>query len=289
MNAKEWPLLVFTLVMQLSVGMVLIYDLFLLFPLYRTRVEIPARFQWILVMALAAAIAGIFVSFMHLGHPMNAARTLANLSESWLSREILCLLVFTGLLFLATLLHFLYPASGRSLKWLVDLTALTGIILIYSMSRIYMIPSQPVWNHLFTPIGFYLTTVAFGSAILLLFQINSGSWASQKALSVLTISAIACLIIMIPVFLTWIEIAGSSSGLTLAVLLRDNMTWFYLRMIFLLVAAGCSVWTMLTIRSAMVHNGYLFVPAILTLMAVIASQVLDRFLFYAQNHSGQGF
>jgi len=289
MSSKEWPLMVFTLAMQLSAGIILIYDLFLLFPLYRTRVDLPARFQWILMIALAAAIVGVGCSFLHLGNPLNAPKTLSNLSGSWLSREVISLLIFTGLLLVVTILHFRFPSAGRSMKWLVDLTVLAGLVMIYCMSRIYMIPGRPAWNSLFTPAGFYLSSIILGTGILLLFQINSGSWASQKALSILAISVIAIQIALVPLYLSWIGIMERSSGLTLNVLLHDNLVWFYLRLVCYFLGLGCSIWALLSIRSDMVHNRYLFLPVILTLMAILAAQIIDRFLFYAQNLSAEGF
>lgn len=289
MNSKEWPLIAFTLAMQFSAGIILIYDLFLLSPLCRNRVEIPGRFPWILLIALGAAIVGVFLSLLHLGNPLSAARSVANIGTSWLSREILTVLIYTGFLVILTYLHFRSPSTARSLKWLVDITAVTGLILIFTMSRIYMIPARPAWNTLFTPIGFYLTALILGSALLLIFQINSGSWASQKALAILTVTVAVIQLILIPVYVTWLGEVAGSSGKVIGNLLDDQMVAFYIRVILYILVIGFGIWTMLSIRSDSLQNHYLFLPAFLTLCAVLAAQITDRYLFYSQNLSAGGF
>ena len=127
----------------------MIYDLFILFPMYRSRVAFPSKYHWILLIALGAALVGVIFSFLHLGNPTNAPRSLSNIGTSWLSREITGVLIYSALLMGTTILHFVMPSAGRSLKWLVDLTALTGVILIFIMSKIYMIPARPAWNSVF--------------------------------------------------------------------------------------------------------------------------------------------
>ncbi len=133
---------------------------------------------------MAGALA---LSLLHLGTPLNALRTLANLDESWLSREILAALVFLAL----WALDFFWlrrrrgaaapepsdpepsdpepgsssgPAPGvsRVLAWA---TALAGIALIGVMARIYMVPARPLWDHWLTAAGFFLTTLLLGAVV----------------------------------------------------------------------------------------------------------------------------
>jgi anaerobic dimethyl sulfoxide reductase subunit C (anchor subunit) len=289
MNSKEWPLIIFTLSMQFSAGIILIYNLFLLSPLCRNRIDIPARFQLILLIALAAAILGVTFSFLHLGNPLNATRTVANIGTSWLSREILSVLIFTGLLVVVTYLHFRYPSAGQLLKWLVDITAVAGLILIFTMSRIYMIPARPAWNTLFTPIGFYLAALVMGSALLLIFQINTGSWASQKALAILTVSVAIIQLILVPVYVTWLSGLTSISGLGMDNLLGEHQVAFYIRIVLYILAIGFGLWALLSIRSDTLQNRYLYLPAFLTLCSVLVAQITDRYLFYVLNFSAEGF
>jgi len=289
MEGKDWSLIAFTLLMQLSAGLIVIYDLFLLFPLFRSKVEIPWRFQWILLIALAAAILGISASLMHLGNPLNMFKSASNLAHSWLSREIASVLLYTLLLGLVTLLHFIMPSAGRSLKWLVDFTAIAGLVLIFVMSRIYMIPTRPVWNSIFTPAGFYLTAIILGASLLLLFQIQKGSFASQKILAILTFGVPLIQLALLPFFMSWLGQQGSAGSEGLHVLLNYHLAAFYSRLILLLLGIGCGLWAFLTIRSDLTQDRFLFIPALLAWCFLFASQILDRYLFYAQNLSPEGF
>ena len=97
----EWPLVLFTLTVQLAVGL----HLALLATKKptsgpgdpagsRPRSEAPRARSLLVGVLMAAALA---VSLLHLGAPLSAVHSLSNLEESWLSREILVVLVFLGL------------------------------------------------------------------------------------------------------------------------------------------------------------------------------------------------
>ena len=166
----EWPLVLFTLTVQLAVGL----HLALLTARSLPRGGRPAgspepesegpsgdeapSLQDGGLMAAAMAI-----SLLHLGAPLSAVHTLSNLGGSWLSREILALLVFLGLWGLP----FWFgrrpgtsPWMARALAWAA---ALVGIVLIWVMARIYMIPARPLWDHWLTAAGFLLTTLLLGA------------------------------------------------------------------------------------------------------------------------------
>lgn len=65
-----------------------------------------ARFYgWGSLLALAFAMAGLVASFFHLGHPERAWRSAAQWRTSWLSREVIVLPAFMGILFLYGMCH----------------------------------------------------------------------------------------------------------------------------------------------------------------------------------------
>jgi len=59
------------------------------------------------LLALALLIAGLAASFFHLGHPERAWRSAAMWRTSWLSREVIVLPVFIGVVFLYGVAHWL--------------------------------------------------------------------------------------------------------------------------------------------------------------------------------------
>lgn len=282
MRNSDWPLMAFTLSMQFSAGVVLLYNLFLVTPVSRKKEKIPFRFQMILVVALVTAFAGVLFSLLHLGNPANAVKTMANLNDSWLSREILFVLVYSGLLTIVTGLQFRFPMSLRSYKWLLDITSLTGLILVYVMSRIYQLPSMPAWNSIFTPIGFYLAMFLSGSSLILLFQLNNGSWACQKGLTLLIIIIPIIQIVLLPVHMTWLETAGESARQSQSLLLNQYLPTFYLRLGFEILTLAFGFWAFFSIRSDTLRRRNLYIPAILSFATIIGALVIDRFLFYQQ-------
>ncbi len=280
MSSNDLPLIVFTLTIQFSVGVVLLYNLFLLFPIALKKEKLPRRFQMILAIALVAAFTGILFSMLHLGNPANAAKTLSNLKESWLSREILSVLVYTGMLLIVTGMQFKFRASVLKFKWLLDITSFAGLILIYVMSRIYMQKAMPAWDSIFTPIGFFLAMLLSGSCFLLLFQLNRGSWASQKGLAVLVIAIPVIQIGLLPLHMSWLGEAGEATRQSLSLLLNQYLPAFYLRLGFEILTIAFGFWAFFSIRSDTLKNRNLFIPALLALITSFAALILDRFLFY---------
>jgi anaerobic dimethyl sulfoxide reductase subunit C (anchor subunit) len=170
----EWPLVLFTLTVQLAVGLHLALLVAEALPGPEDPRELPSfrGRPFLLVGVLMAG--GLAVSLLHLGAPVNALRTLSNLDESWLSREILAGLVFLGLWGLdfgrrrrgggvATRRRSdEAPAASRLPTWA---TAAAGIVLVLIMARIYMVPARPLWDHWLTAAGFLLTTLLLGAAV----------------------------------------------------------------------------------------------------------------------------
>lgn len=82
------------------------------------------------VLALLLLIAGLGASFFHLGHPERAWRTATKWRTSWLSREVIVLPAFMGVVFLYGLAHWLnwHPVLMTLPGGLpVDPTAILGV------------------------------------------------------------------------------------------------------------------------------------------------------------------
>lgn len=138
--SDEFPLIAFTLLGQMAVGMA-VFSLF--FPLS----------SFILFTIGLLLGFGTLISLLHLGSPFNAWRAFNNLSKSWLSREILMTGLFAG----SWLLTLISPGFG---KWLL---AITGIGLVYSMAQVYRLKSAPGWNSWRTPVSFFLSAGMLGA------------------------------------------------------------------------------------------------------------------------------
>jgi len=117
--------------------------------------------------ALCALLAyGLFTSTMHLGRPRYFYRAMNNLRHSWVSREILCLGSFMGLLTAYTAAFSLDLLPPLPLAVLGGAAAVCGVLGVVSMVRIYRIPARPYWNHPHTDAAFAATALTLGPLAL---------------------------------------------------------------------------------------------------------------------------
>lgn len=122
-----------------------------------------------LLLALILVVVATTVSFLHLGNPANAPKAARNLATSWLSREILAIGLYTASL-LAALVTARTSGGGAVTPYLLSACSLAGLFLVWSMARVYRIPTVPAWNTGFTNVAFLSATLSLGLITLLLFD-----------------------------------------------------------------------------------------------------------------------
>lgn len=161
----EWSLVFFTLFSQFSLGLLLssmVYRFFLsgTQPGLRTKLMSSSLFLSFLLMAVA-----LVISFLHLASPLSSVYALSNLAHSWLSREIMMASLYAFLLFMLLLSHRFLTHNKTNL--LMIAAGIAGIYLIYSMARLYMLPTVPPWNSLATLWAFYISAFVAGPSLFL--------------------------------------------------------------------------------------------------------------------------
>ncbi len=182
----ELPLVVFTLAVQLAVGscLALLVVRRMLWAggeaaaadgmaggadRYRDGAWAAWSHRPLLLVGVATAV-GLAASLLHLGAPLNAVWALTNLGSSWLSREILAGLVFFGLWAVTFQLNRRPAAATRARRVLAPALppalALAGLLLVWSVAQVYMLPARPVWNSWLTPASFLLTTLLLGTVAM---------------------------------------------------------------------------------------------------------------------------
>lgn len=186
MNTPEFPLVLFTLLTQMAIGLALISA---------TRqwavVEGPGakvQAEWLAVAALLAL--GVMAAFFHLGHPLGAIQMLNNLDTAWLSREILSIALF-GLL-VAGVVWMVYRGSLNG--WLLKLTALVGLVAVFATGMTYAAPALVAVENPLPVLFFLLTAIILGAAIASYF-----APASQQPL--LTVILAVGLVVALAVYL----------------------------------------------------------------------------------------
>lgn len=149
MEKYELPLVFFTVLSQMSVGMALV----LTWRTLRGEVE-GQRFYW-LATGLVLALASI-AAILHLAHPDRAYDALINLRHAWLSREILGATLFgaaVGVTFLA-----------KGHKAMALIASVFGVLLVAVQGMTYAAPAMVAIANGFTMLLFFITVWVMGCA-----------------------------------------------------------------------------------------------------------------------------
>ncbi|HEX5109203.1 MAG TPA: DmsC/YnfH family molybdoenzyme membrane anchor subunit [Vicinamibacterales bacterium] len=148
----HWPLVIMTVLTQLSVGAFITVWLLQLLGV-ETRLGLTA------LISLAVAGLALGASTLHLGRPVHAYRAVRMWRRSWLSREVLLFSAFSGVASIYA--GMLWFGMGASLG-VGALTALLGLAGVTASACIYLVPSRPSWNSWHTVGEFALTAGVLG-------------------------------------------------------------------------------------------------------------------------------
>jgi anaerobic dimethyl sulfoxide reductase subunit C (anchor subunit) len=276
--AREWPLIAFTLLSQLAVGIFWTLAAVYLFS-WEARVWGENRFlvRPGLVAVIVLLVAAAALSFFHLGQPKRAVFVLANLRRSWLSREIFFELSL--LVMLVLLAAFSGRASGRTafVQGAYVFTAVLGVFFLASMSKLYILRTVPAWFSLHTPLSFFLTALLLGPLAVAagqrrLFIVPEQSYAFQDAASIVALAAVALIILTILLFTPRIGFLGTIKDTLLEFPARRMYPFLILRLLFLAAAV------FFIVLYHKVERGGLMT---LAFISAGTAEVLGRNLFYA--------
>lgn len=163
---NEWSLLIFTFMMNATVGLALTTGLFARRLSHYLNAESYYRFM-LLTLFVICGLAGIgsIASITHLGVPLNAPNAIRNVFSAWLSREVMVTAIFVGGLGVT----FLWLWRTRKLSMLLLGTSiLIGLFDIYCMASIYRNTSILTWMDSNTYVMFFGAMLTLGAAIFFL-------------------------------------------------------------------------------------------------------------------------
>ncbi len=178
----ELPLLLFTLLLQGSVGV----TLWLALLRSRAGSMLPG-----VVIAFVMACTGLLASMLHMGYPLNALNALRHVASSWLSREVVFASLYLAVLGLSGLLMIVRKPGGNLL---LPLAAVFGVIDVYCMGQIYMHTSVITWQHVNTLFLFYGTAGIVGSVLIALMALK-GRWACLPRLAKCAVVVVAIMVL----------------------------------------------------------------------------------------------
>lgn len=156
---KEWPLIAFTLAMQIACGLAMastVCDLVCGPP-------DAASMRLLAVSILPLVAVGVAFSMAHLGRPWASWRMLAGVGRSRLSIEILLTGVFALLSLAYSGMWWLAMSEWRVV--LGAATSLAGIAAVLAGARIYTVPMQPVWNSGWVSVSFVGASALMGGLL----------------------------------------------------------------------------------------------------------------------------
>jgi formate dehydrogenase iron-sulfur subunit len=248
----HWPLIVMTVLTQLSVGG---FTAIWLMEVFGARLHRVAALVAFLVAALALS-----ASTLHLGRPIHAMRAMKMWRRSWLSREVLLFTLFANAAAAYSVTLWLnFPGA----VFLGGATVLFGVAGVGASARLYLVPGRPAWNSPFTILEFYLTSAllgAVGANIL-----NHSSSLTQTV----TIYAGLATVLVGGLKIVWLarsqvhELQGAFSLLFAALSHRVFLRFLMLSTGLLLLPFAQTSWT-----------------AVPVALALIAGEFMSRYLFF---------
>lgn len=197
METLELPLVLFTLLTQVAVGITVFAALRQWSTVEGTTTQ--TRNEWITVLALIAV--GVIAAFFHLGKPFGVIRMLTNLGSAWLSREILGFGLFGALV--AVTFYMVYIKSPNGL--LFKLTAMIGLLAVFSTGMAYASVGLDAIHNILPLVFFFLTVFTLGPAAASYFMNEK---THSMLISVLSPTLLASLAVRFVVPFAWL--AGSA-------------------------------------------------------------------------------
>jgi DMSO reductase anchor subunit len=156
-------LLLFTFTAQTAIGLIIAREIMLSSGSLGRRDEAALRSQYLITLLLLLALG---TAFLHLHKPLHSVYALNNIRSSPLSMEIASLLFLTGVSLLAVIL-LRRGRPGVLSNRVLPIAGLVGaLMLLFTMTAIYMVPAVPAWYRPLTPLSFILTTLSAGPAVM---------------------------------------------------------------------------------------------------------------------------
>lgn len=277
----EWPVLIFTLSIQASIGLsALLIALYLTNRLVNINglVTLDILFKP-LVLAVVLAALGLMASFGHLGYPLNAPNAIRHISTSWLSREIVLSSFYIGLLGL-TVLALYFNKYTQYIRPILILGAIVGLINIYCMAHIYRATSIVTWKSINTNILFFGTCLNIGGILILCwFQSSLASnkrlYNFAKVLTTIMVLYSFFQLLFLPAYITYIQSHPYNEMVTFPIdsvsVYLDNIQLQYYRFIALGLGLAITVWSVFKCQTQ-----YLYVAC----GFLIFSEIIGRYALY---------
>ena len=276
MYNTEFSLVLFTLLGQFSAGMIVCLLVLNLIRKSGTGNKTGMLTHKGVYVATGVMIISMIISFFHLSSPLSAIYALSNLEQSWLSREILMVSLFTLLLVSMSAGLYLGKVKMKHLRILLTIASATGILMVFTMARLYMISTIPAWNNPSTLISFYASTLVLGASfvLILFYRLSSKQPTQDISLTFVAIIALVLIINLINTIYIGPEYYEGNIAFEpeVSVRLHSYLSWFFW-------VAGLVVLIRQTYSPAKSQKLFLNYQYI-AFTCFFAAEIISRVLFY---------
>ena len=274
MEEFELPLVFFTVLSQWAVGIVLVITLLeWIKPDYLEKQKLEI-FRVPALTALPLAVIATLASMLHMGYPYKSYLTITGFQHSWLSREIIAIIILNATLAAFTWIWWKHINNSSLRKWIGTLSSVIGIATICVSAQVYyQMLIHPTWHSWTTFASFILTGGIIGAMYVYYFISRSKEEEHPLRLFAILIGGILIMmVIVLGVFSQNIFIGVEGAE---AVGLTFSSSLFWIRIVFsLLVPAGL----LLYLFNSKKQTNPTF--ALMIALLVVVGELSGRMLFY---------
>jgi anaerobic dimethyl sulfoxide reductase subunit C (anchor subunit) len=299
MNVRDWALISFTILAQMSVGSFIVLGFVYFFAARKAGNEEADRLSDRALLAIGPVmVLGLVASLFHLGTPLIAFRAVTNLGSSWLSREIFFGVLFTIVGGAFALMQWRKISTSTMRNVIAWIAAILGLALVFSMSNVYLLPTQPAWSTLVTPITFFTTTLLLGSLAMGVAFVANYSYIQRRMpeceevqcellrgsfrwIAIVTVVLLGVEFVVLPIYVAYLAAGFKVAAASAKLLIGEYGVIFALRLILAFVGAG--IFGVFLYQNALSpgREKVLANFAYGAFALVLVAEVLGRFLFYA--------
>lgn len=298
MTVREWALVTFTILSQMSVGSFLVLGVVHFFSIRKAGLDEADRLSDRALLAIGPVmILAMLASLLHLGNPINAPRAIMNFGTSWLSREIMFGVLFAaaGGLFAVMQWRKISTFSVRNvIAWVA---VLFGLAHVFSMAQIYRLDTQPVWDTVATPITFFTTTLMLGLLAMGAAFVANYAYVKKHTpdcaelqcellrgtlrwISIAAIVSLGIEFVVLPVYISYLATSKTAVGAAI-MLSGDYSLVLILRLVLAFFGAGILGAFLYQAATTPGKEHTLSNLAYGAFLLVFTAEVLGRILFYA--------
>jgi len=302
-NTHELPMIIFTVLGQMSVGAFVVLGVVQVVAARRYGADAVDKVTDPALYAIGPALVlGLGASMLHMHDVTNTLNVVRHLGTSWLSAEIVFGVAFAGLGFVFAAAQWKKWGTAVLRRVLAAVTAVVGLGLVSVMSMIYYtLVTVPAWHTWATPVQFFTTafllgTVAVGAALTgaVMWRAHrpstdagGGAGASVptgellasvlKGLGVAAVALLGVEFLIIPLSIASLTSTGGVAAQSAAVF---TGVWFVARLVLVFAGAGLLAAFVFRYATARSRPRTLAILTSSAFVLVLAGELIGRSLFY---------